>query len=327
MTIVVTGAAGFIGRNAVAALNQRGVSELLLVDQLGEDDKWKNLRGLVYEDLIQPGDLARWLDGKGRSVDAIVHLGACSATTERNADFLLENNYRFTRDLCTWAIEHKARFVYASSAATYGDGAHGYRDDDGSTLKLQPLNMYGYSKHMFDLWALRAGLLDRIVGLKFFNVFGPYEEHKGSMRSVVSKAYEEIIATGELSLFKSYRDGIDDGQQRRDFVYVDDAVAVLMHFLDNREVSGLYNCGTGASRTWLDLAHAVFAAMERPAKVRFVEMPDLLRAKYQYFTEADTTRLRGAGFDSAFLDLEIAVERYVRTHLSDDHDALAGADR
>lgn len=315
MTTIVTGSAGFIGRNVVAALNQRGTSDILLVDQLGQDEKWQNLRGLNFEDLIPPGELARWLECNGGAVDAIVHLGACSATTETNADFLLENNYRFTRDLCNWAVERDVRFVYASSAATYGDGTHGYQDDDAYTRQLHPLNMYGYSKHMFDLWALRSGLLDRIVGLKFFNVFGPYEGHKGEMRSVVAKAYEQIAATGELSLFKSYRQGIADGEQQRDFVYVADAVAVILHFLDNRDVSGLYNCGTGRARTWIDLAQAVFQAMDRPANVRFVEMPEAMRAKYQYFTEADTTRLRGAGFKADFLELEEAVEVYVRTHL------------
>lgn len=314
MTIVVTGAAGFIGRNAVATLNQQGCGDLLLVDHLGSDEKWKNLRGLEYEDLIAPADLAGWLAGRAE-VDAIIHLGACSDTTEADADFLLENNYRFTRRLCGWAIENNARFIYASSAATYGDGTHGYADDDDSTRSLRPLNMYGYSKHMFDLWALRSGLLDQVVGLKFFNVFGPYEEHKGDMRSVVAKAHAQIRTAGELSLFKSYRPDVAHGEQRRDFVYVDDAVAVILHFLKARDVSGLFNCGTGVARTWVELAEAVFQAMDRPSNVRFVDMPEGIRAKYQYFTQADTDRLRRAGFEADFLPLDKAVDMYVKTHL------------
>lgn len=320
MTTVVTGGAGFIGRNVVAALNRRGLDDILIVDLLGRDEKWKNLPGLDFADLIAPGELHRWLEGR-TDVDAVIHLGACSTTTEADADFLLANNYRFTRDLCTWSVDRKARFIYASSAATYGSGAQGYRDDDESTRRLRPLNMYGYSKHMVDLWALRSGLLDTVVGLKFFNVFGPYEDHKGDMRSVVAKAYDEILRTGELSLFKSYRPDVADGEQRRDFVYVDDAVAVVLHFLDNPGVGGLFNCGSGRAQTWLDLARAVFAAMERPLSVRFVEMPDGIRASYQYFTQADTTRLKAAGFADDFMDLDKSVADYVHRHLSVDPEA------
>jgi ADP-L-glycero-D-manno-heptose 6-epimerase len=316
MTTIVTGAAGFIGRNVVATLNRQGHDDLLLVDQLGRDEKWKNLRGLQYEDLIPPGDLDGWLLGRA-GVDAVIHLGACSDTTEADADFLLENNYRFSRRLCNWAVEHDVRFIYASSAATYGDGAHGYTDDDASTRRLKPLNMYGYSKHMFDLWALQNRLLNQIVGLKFFNVFGPFEEHKGEMRSVVAKAHEQILASGELSLFKSYREDVADGDQRRDFVYVDDAVAVILHFLQRQDVAGLYNCGTGVAGSWVELAEAVFKSMDRPANVRFIDMPEALRAKYQYFTRADTSRLRQAGFEADFLDLDTAVDTYVRSHLNE----------
>jgi ADP-L-glycero-D-manno-heptose 6-epimerase len=284
---VVTGAAGFIGRNTVAALNRRGVDELILVDTLGSDEKWKNLRGLAYEDVVDPEALFALLGSKGsEAIDAIIHLGACTSTTETDADYLLANNYRYTRRLCQWALDNDIRFVYASSAATYGDGSSGYSDADDVTARLMPLNMYGYSKQMFDLWALRRGLFDRIVGLKFFNVFGPYEEHKGDMRSVVSKAYCEIVATGHVSLFRSYREGIADGNQRRDFIYVDDAVRVILHFIDHREVSGLINCGTGRARTWLDLALAVFRALDLPPDIRFIDMPTALRPKYQYFTEA-----------------------------------------
>jgi len=314
---IVTGGAGFIGRNLVAALNRRGQTDLLLVDLLGETAKWRNLRGLVFEDIIAPGDLLGWLERPDRPpVTAIAHLGACSSTTAVDADFLLANNYRYTRDLATWALAHEVRFVYASSAATYGNGALGYSDLDAVTERLEPLNMYGYSKHLFDLWALHTGLFDRIVGLKFFNVYGPFEDHKESMRSVVAKAHEQIAATGRLSLFRSYREDVADGAQRRDFVYVDDAVATVLHFLDHPELHGLFNCGTGLSRSWLDLATAVFAAMGKPADVEFVDMPESIRAHYQYFTEADTTKLAAAGLAAPFSTLEQGVQRYVTTHLA-----------
>lgn len=314
-TVVVTGAAGFIGRNTVAELNRRGRDDLLLVDSLGTDEKWRNLVGLRYEDLIPPSELPGWLDANGRGVEAIVHLGACSATTERDADYLLENNYRTTRRLCEWSLQTSTRFVYASSAATYGDGTHGFGDDDANTARLEPLNMYGYSKHAFDLWALAHGLFDRIVGLKYFNVFGPYEDHKGDMRSVVNKAYEQIVATGELQLFKSYREGIADGEQRRDFIDVRDAVAVTLHFVDDRSQGGLVNCGTGVARSWLDLGHAVFAALGREPRIRFVDMPDGLREKYQYFTQADVAKLRSLGCTRAFHSLEQGVHDYVTGYL------------
>jgi ADP-L-glycero-D-manno-heptose 6-epimerase len=314
---IITGAAGFIGRNTVAALNAQGRRELVLVDSLGQSAKWKNLIGLDYEDLLQPGDLLPLLlSPTGRHVTSIVHLGACSSTTETDADYLLENNYRYTRRLCEWAVERGVRFVYASSAATYGDGSAGYRDDDATTRRLRPLNMYGYSKHMFDLWALRRSLLDRIVGLKFFNVYGPFEDHKGDMRSVVAKAYDQIVATGSVSLFRSYRPEFADGEQRRDFIHVDDAVGVVLQFLSDPAVSGLFNCGTGRARTWLDLAGAVFAAMDCPPNIVFIDMPSSVRDQYQYATEATTDKLRAAGFTAPFTELEDGIDRYVRGYLA-----------
>jgi ADP-L-glycero-D-manno-heptose 6-epimerase len=311
--IAVTGAAGFIGRNVVAELNRRGCSDVLLVDDLGTADKWTNLRGLAFEDIVSP---AEFLELLGRPANpaglgAIVHLGACSATTETDADYLLANNYRYTREACAWALANDARFVYASSAATYGDGGYGYSDEDAVTPTLVPLNMYGFSKHMFDLWALRSGALDHIAGLKYFNVYGPYESHKGDMRSVVAKAFQEIQATGSLSLFRSYREGIGDGRQERDFVYVADAVDVTLYLLENRRVNGLFNCGSGTARTWLDLGRAVFAALGREPAITFVDMPDALRAKYQYFTQADTKKLRAAGYAHEFASLESNVADYV----------------
>ncbi len=312
-SIVVTGAAGFIGRNVVAHLNQRGQADLLLVDHLGTSDKWRNLVGLAFEDIIDRDALFPWLDAHGGPITAILHLGACSATTERDAAYLLENNYRYSRRLAEWCLARGVRFVYASSAATYGDGSAGYSDDPARLPLLRPLNMYGYSKHLMDLWAWRSGVLDRVTGLKFFNVYGPGEDHKGDMRSVVNKAWHEIQATGQISLFRSYREEYRDGEQVRDFVYVADAARLTLWCLDHPEASGIYNCGTGQARTWLDLAHAVFAAMDRAPVVRFVEMPESLRDRYQYHTEADLTRLRAAGYDAPFTSLEDGVRDYVQT--------------
>jgi ADP-L-glycero-D-manno-heptose 6-epimerase len=315
--IIVTGAAGFIGRNAVAELNQRGYRELILVDSLGTDDKWRNLVGLRYDDIISSQALlARLESGQFSDADAILHFGACSSTTERDADYLLENNYRYTRRLCEFSLRHGVRFIYASSAATYGEGSNGYSDEDEATTHLHPLNMYGYSKHMFDLWALQTGALNRVVGLKYFNVFGPFEDHKGDMKSVVAKAYRQIQETGKVRLFKSYNPKYADGEQMRDFIYVKDAVAVTLSFLEERSTSGLFNCGTGKARTWKDLVTAVFTAMELPVRIEYIEMPDALRGKYQYFTEADMSKLRAAGYTATFHSLEDAIRDYVLTYLT-----------
>jgi ADP-L-glycero-D-manno-heptose 6-epimerase len=326
--IIVTGAAGFIGRNVVAELNARGEDELILVDELGTDEKWKNLVGLKYEDIISPEDFLGLLEQHANAdARAVIHLGACSATTEKDADYLLRNNYQYTRVLCNWAQEHGARFVYASSAATYGNGSQGYDDSDASTPTLRPLNMYGYSKLIFDLWALKHGLFGRsdndgsgdgnIVGLKYFNVYGPYENHKGDMRSVVVKSFEQIRETGEVKLFKSYRPQYKDGEQMRDFIYVKDAVDVTLHFAMQAADApgGLFNCGTGKARTWLDLTRAVFAAMGREPKIKFIEMPKELQGKYQYFTEAKTEKLRAAGYTGSFTSLEDGVREYVQSYL------------
>src|SRR6202046_5200344 len=225
--IIVTGAAGFIGRNTVAELNARGEDEIILVDELGKDEKWKDLVGLRYEDIVTPEEFLGLIeDGAYANARSVIHLGACSATTEKDAGFLVRNNYQYTRVLCNWALSNEIRFVYASSAATYGDGAEGYDDADVVTPSLKPLNMYGYSKQMFDLWALKHGLFENIVGLKYFNVFGPSEGHKDNMRSMVSKSYEQIRCDGFVRLFKSYKPEFKDGEQMRDFIYVKDAVDV-----------------------------------------------------------------------------------------------------
>lgn len=315
--IIVTGAAGFIGRNVVAELNRRGHTDLLLVDRLGHAEKWRNLVGLAFEDYI---DLADFRDRVRAEqlppAEALIHLGACSATTEMDADYLADNNYRYTRELCRWCMQHGTRFVYASSAATYGDGAQGYSDDDEVTPTLRPLNMYGYSKHMFDLWALREGLLQTIAGLKYFNVYGPYEDHKGDMRSVVHKAFGQIQDTGAVRLFKSYRPDVEHGEQQRDFIYVNDAVDATLWLVEHPDVGGLFNCGSGAARSWNDLAQAVFTAMDREPNIEYIDMPEPLRDKYQYFTQADMTKLRAAGYSTPPTSLEDGIRDYVQSYLA-----------
>ncbi len=310
---IITGAAGFIGRNLVAELNARGETDLLLVDELGSSEKWKNLVGLHYEDIWDPETFRQAiLDGaSGAGVKALIHLGACSATTETDADYLLDNNYRTTRDLCEWCLEQGVRFVYASSAATYGNGEKGYSDADEGTPNLRPLNMYGYSKHMFDLWALKNDLLDEIAGVKYFNVYGPYEDHKGDMRSVVYKSFEQIHESGGVKLFRSHRPDYEHGKQLRDFVYVKDAVDVTLWLAESGSPGGLYNCGTGQARSWLDLANAVFAAMGKEPDIEFIDMPEALQSKYQYYTQAEMSKLQQAGYDKVFTPLEEGVAQTV----------------
>ncbi len=322
---VVTGAAGFIGRNTVAELNRRGHTNLLLVDELGTDEKWKNLVGLQFDDLLSPQEFMDRIHGVDHAelpeIDGIVHLGACSATTERDADYLLRNNYAYTRSLCCWALANDARFVYASSAATYGDGSQGYDDADTVTPSLRPLNMYGYSKHMFDLWALREGLFSStenpIAGLKYFNVYGPYEEHKGDMRSVVHKSFGQAgtDGSGTVKLFRSHQPGYRDGEQMRDFIYVKDAVDVTLFLLENGAIGGLFNCGTGSARTWRDLVTAVYSAMGHAPRIEYIDMPEHLQGKYQYFTEAKPEKLRAAGYTKPFTTLEDGIRDYVRNYL------------
>ncbi len=316
--IIVTGGAGFIGANVVRGLNARGIDDIVVVDRLRDGAKWRNLLGLRVEDVVDKDDFR--LDVRegalAADIDAVIHLGACSSTTETDADYLLDNNYRYTRELCEWCLEEGIRFVYASSAATYGDGALGYSDEDKATPCLSPLNMYGLSKHLFDLWALRRGHLDRIVGLKFFNVYGPHEDHKGDMRSVVHKAHGQVLADDRVRLFKSYRPEYPDGVQVRDFLDVRDAVDVVLWLLDRPAVNGLFNCGTGEARSWNDLAAAVFATLGREPRLDYIEMPDHLRGKYKYHTQADLAKLRRAGYDRPFTRLEDGIRDYVRDHLS-----------
>jgi ADP-L-glycero-D-manno-heptose 6-epimerase len=311
--IVVTGGAGFIGRNLVAALNQRGETNICLVDSLGRDAKWRNLAGLAFEDIWSIDDFRRRVrTGALPQIATLFHLGACSATDEADADYLLDNNYRTTRELCEWSLKNGTRFIYASSAATYGNGEQGYSDADVITPKLRPLNMYGYSKQVFDLWALRHGHLQAIAGLKYFNVFGPGEDHKGHMRSVVNKAAGQIMEQGKVQLFRSHRPDFADGEQLRDFVYVKDAVAQTLFYHDWPDVSGLFNCGTGQARSWKNLAQAVFAALGKDPVIEFIDMPAAIRGQYQYFTQADMAKARAAGYTRNCFTLEEAVRDYLQ---------------
>lgn len=316
--IVVTGGAGFIGSALVWKLNQLGRDDILVVDELGCDEKWQNIAALRFADYLHKDEFLRRIEGEGwpEQPQAIVHLGACSSTTERDADFLMRNNYRYTRTLAEWCLAREVRFIYASSAATYGDGERGYDDDDRVTPSLLPLNKYGYSKQIFDLWALRTGALEKIVGLKFFNVFGPNEYHKGDMASVVFKAFHQIRAHGYVRLFKSERADYPDGGQQRDFVYVKDCVDTIAWLLEHREVGGLFNLGTGAARNWNDLARAVFAAMELPPRIEYIDLPETLHGRYQYFTQARMEKLRAMGCPVDFSSLEDSVRDYVRNYLA-----------
>ena len=317
--VLVTGGAGFIGSALVWALNRRGGERIVVCDRLGTDEKWRNLTPLRFADCVEADDLLpRLQSGALGKFDLVLHLGACSSTTETDAGFLIRNNYEFTRDLATWALGQKTRFVYASSAATYGDGSAGMDDDDDQLDKLRPLNMYGYSKHLFDLHAKRAGFLNQIAGLKYFNVFGPNEDHKGDMRSLVHKSFGQVQAEGVIRLFKSYRSDFRDGEQKRDFLYVKDAVAMTLHLAASKKAGGLFNIGGGKARTWLDLARAVFAALKHKPKIEFIEMPEAIRDKYQYFTEANLARLRAAGYNVPVTSLEDAVSDYVRNYLVPD---------
>jgi len=315
--IVVTGGAGFIGSAVVWKLNKMGIDKIIIVDELGTDDKWKNLNGLRYADFFHKDDfiglvLQRAVPFK---ISAIIHLGACSSTTEKDADYLMDNNFHYSQELALYSLENEIRFIYASSAATYGDGSKGYNDDETQLEKLRPLNMYGYSKHLFDLWVKRNGLLNKVVGLKYFNVYGPNEYHKGDMRSVVHKAFEQIRDTGKVKLFKSYRSDYKDGEQKRDFIYVKDAVDITLFFLEHKDKNGIYNVGTGKAQTWIELVTALFNALEKPVNIEFIDMPDEIRDKYQYFTQANLEKLRAAGYDKPIMNVQQGVDDYVKNYL------------
>ncbi len=320
--IVVTGGAGFIGSNIVAALEARGHNDVVVCDWLGTEDKWRNIAKREIEAVVRPDDLFDFLYREGDRLEAVFHMGAISATTETDGDKIIENNFDLSMHLWQWCIEHGARFIYASSAATYGDGSGGF-DDDGSVdglAELRPLNLYGWSKHLFDRRVARmvhdgAPAPTQWAGLKFFNVYGPNEYHKGNMRSVVCQVHESIRDGRPVMLFRSHHPDYEDGGQMRDFVFVEDCVEAMMWLYDNPGVSGLFNLGSGKARTFADLAAAVFAALDKEPDISFVDTPVEIRDKYQYFTEAAMARLRDAGYDGPFTELEDGVRTYVRDFL------------
>jgi ADP-L-glycero-D-manno-heptose 6-epimerase len=317
--ILVTGAAGFIGSALVWELNRRGFERIVITDVLGADEKWRNLVPLRFENYIDASELLGSLESKSlKDVRWIFHLGACSSTTEKNAAYLMENNFHYTRRLAEWALEGKRRFVYASSAATYGDGSAGMDDGHDNLECYRPLNMYGYSKHLFDLHAKRHDWLDRIVGLKYFNIFGPNEDHKGDMRSVVHKAYAQIQKTGSVELFKSHHPDFRDGEQQRDFLYVKDAVNATIHLATEPHAAGIFNIGSGIASTWIELVTPIFHALDLPTSIKFIDMPEALRGKYQYRTLADTSRLKSCGWTGPLFTLDAAVRDYVSHYLVSD---------
>ena len=320
--IVVTGGAGFIGSNTVAALEEAGAGPVSVVDRLGHDDKWKNLRRRDLDELVDPEALGDFLERRLRDIEYVIHMGAISATTETDADLIAETNLRLPQYLWRWCTRHEVPFLYASSAATYGDGSAGF-DDNGSPealAHLVPMNAYGWSKLAFDKWVAHVATEGEAkppqwVGLRFFNVYGPNEYHKGSMMSVVAQKLPLAVAGQPVTLFKSCNPEYPDGGQRRDFIFVDDCVDVVLWLLDNPHVNGLFNLGTGIDRSFAALARAIFTALDREPEIAFIDMPEAIRDRYQYFTRAQMERLRAAGYDRAFTSLEDGVGSYVKDYL------------
>ena len=318
---IITGGAGFIGSALVWKLNSIGISDILVVDNLGSSDKWMNISNLSFTDYINKHQFRKLLNKGGLpdKIEGILHMGACSATTEKNAEYLMDNNYRYTAELAEWCINQNIRFIYASSAATYGDGTKGFSDAHEKLHELRPLNPYGYSKHLFDLYALKHGLLDRITGLKFFNVFGPNEYHKGEMRSVVHKFFPVVRSGKPVHLFKSHKEGIADGMQQRDFVYIKDVVDTVIFFLENGNTNGIFNIGTGTATSFKELITSMYCALGKKPKIRYKKMPESLQSRYQYYTCAEIEKLRDAGYGKKFTCCKDAVYNYINAHLIQDN--------
>lgn len=313
---IITGGAGFIGSSLVWGLNQLGIREILIVDNLGTSEKWKNLVPLKYYDYI---DKSNFLDelrknSFGDDIKAIIHMGACSSTMERDANYLIHNNYEYSKELAKFSLQNKIRFMYASSAATYGAGEMGYFDNEDEIEKLHPMNMYGYSKQMFDLWIKNNELLHEVVGFKFTNVFGPNEWHKDNMKSLVCKAFYQILETGKIKLFKSNSSEFQDGEQKRDFVYIKDVVDMVLFFLEPNR-NGLFNIGSGKAETWNSLANAVFSAFGKKPQIEYIDMPQNITKCYQNYTKAETDKLRLAGYKKEVTPLADAVCDYIRNHM------------
>ncbi len=326
--IIVTGGTGFIGSNLVAALEEQGHEDIVVCDTLGMEDKWRNIAKRELRDLVHPDRLFDYLDAHADEIDVIFHMGAISSTTEQDIDLVVETNIVLSRRLWNWCGRHNKRLIYASSAATYGDGDQGFDDFESvnELSILRPLNAYGWSKHVFDrriareLKNKKKAVPKQWAGLKFFNVYGPNEYHKGEQMSVICKLYPQVMAGAAAKLFKSHKDEYEDGGQLRDFVYVKDCVAVMIWLYENENVSGLFNIGTGKARSFKDLALSTFAAADKELKINFIDMPEFLREKYQYFTEAKMDKLRAAGYDKPFTDLEEGVRDYVQNYMVREDD-------
>ena len=313
---IVTGAAGFIGSCMVWQLNQQGITDIICVDDFGSDQRWRNLNKLQFRDFVNKDDLMFFLDSlpDHDQVQAVFHLGANASTTERNMDSLMSTNYYYSQALFEWCNSHNVRFIYASSAATYGNGDKGFSDKTDANL-LVPLNAYGYSKVLFDRWIAKQDNDCNWVGLKFFNVFGPQEYHKEAMASLVHKAYYQVKQHSSLELFKSHRPEFKDGEQKRDFIYVKDVCRWMWELYKKKKVTGFYNMGYGEARSWNDLAKAVFAALNKEVKIKYIDMPESIRNQYQYFTEADMSKWQKAGLSPAQWPLEKAVHDYIVNYL------------
>lgn len=322
--IVLTGGAGFIGSAVLWKLNNEGIDNIIIVDKLSNKNKWKNLVGKKINDFIDKKKFISLVQENyfRDSIESVIHMGACSSTTECDADYLMQNNYQYTLTLAKWCIEKNIRFIYASSGATYGDGSLGFSDDDKITYKLQPLNIYGFSKHLFDLWVLKNNADKKIVGLKFFNIFGPNEYHKENMASVVYKAYKKIKKEKIAELFKSNDPKYKDGDQKRDFLYVKDCVNIIFWFLKNTDKNGIYNLGSGQARTWNDLISASFKALGLETNIKYISMPEELKKKYQNYTQANIGKLKKVGCNTKFMSLEKSIEDYIKNYLEKENQYL-----
>jgi len=318
--IIVTGGAGFIGSVLVNEFAKDPKREVLVVDRFTKPDKWKNLVKANFIDFMDRDLFINNLDKIDHSnVEAVLHMGACADTTEFNMDYLMDLNYGYSKKLCKWCINNDIKFIYASSAAVYGDGLKGFKDDDHTIMNLEPLNPYGFSKLLFDKWIIKNGLNNKVVGLRFFNVFGPNEYHKKQMSSVIYKSFPVAKKEGIVKLFKSYLKEVENGDQKRDFVYIKDVVRVISFILNNDNIYGIFNLGTGKARSFNDLAKATLKALDKKTKIEYFDMPLEIRDKYQYFTESDNRKLIAAGYTEGFMELEDAIEDYVTNYLLSDN--------
>jgi ADP-L-glycero-D-manno-heptose 6-epimerase len=318
--IIVTGAAGFIGSAIAKDLNNSGRTDLILVDKFTKPAKWKNVVGLKFIDFIDRDSFLERLEkGEFKDVKTVLHMGACTDTTEFDMNYLMNQNYEYSKKLCAWCLKNNVRFIYASSAAVYGDGSKGFNDNNELTMDLQPLNPYGFSKLLFDKWLINTGNVNSVAGMRFFNVFGPNEYHKNKMSSIIYRSYPMAKKEGVVRLFKSCVKEIEHGDQRRDFIYIKDVLKVADFFIKNNNVNGIFNVGTGKARSFNDLATALLNSLNKKPIIEYFDMPDEIKNKYQYFTEADMSKLAKAGYNKGFTSLEASIGDYVQNYLQKDN--------